>query len=244
MLYAYKKATDNNPSPGHTIPQYLRLLPATISIIGFSIIASVIWPIVSYNLSSFSFLKSEELISPLRYDTLASNGVSEPKIVSAIDYTRASNWFSNSQSVFTLSSETKVNFYTISIPSLDIFNAKVSLTDDNLSKHLIHYPQTALPGQKGSSVIFGHSTLPQFFNPQDYMSIFSTLPNIKHGDQITIKYDNINYLYQVVDLYEVKPSDTHVLLQDYNQTEMKLITCVPPGTKLKRLVVESKLIKR
>jgi len=241
MLYSYKKATLDNPSPGHKIPKQIRFLPTIISALGFALITSVIWPILGYHFSTFFNLSSKNLLSPLHYTSLADESSSKPTLLSNIDYTEAGNWFeTNSTPLF--DTNTSITEYKISIPSLKILSATVSLIDEDLSRHLIHYPQTALPGQKGSPVIFGHSTLPQFFNPEDYNTIFSNLPDIRIGDQVSVTYDSIKYLYQVVRIYEVKPTDIYVLRQDYNQSTLKLITCVPPGTKLKRLIVELELI--
>lgn len=243
MLYSYKKATPDNPSPGHKIPKQIRFLPTIVSAIGFALITSVVWPILGYHFSALFNLSSQNLLSPLHYTSLADGSNNGPIILSNVDYTEAGNWFeTNNTPIF--NTNTSITEYNISIPSLGILSAKVSLIDEDLSQHLVHYPQTALPGQKGSPVIFGHSTLPQFFNPQDYSTIFSNLPDIKIGDEININYDNIKYLYQVIRIYEVKPADVYVLRQDYNQSTLKLITCVPPGTKLKRLVVESNLVKK
>lgn len=245
MLYAYKKATSQIPFPGHTIPKHLRFLPTLISSVGLAIITFVIWPILSYHYFFTSFFLSNDLLSPLHYNSFAISSVQEPTVLLGIDYTKARNWFdTNNENVIFPSTLNNISSYLLSVPSLNIKQAEVGLKDENLSLHLVHYPQTALPGQKGSPVIFGHSTLPQFFDPQDYTSIFSTLPNIKQGEEIILIYEDIQYTYQVFKIYEVKPSDTHVLRQDYNQTGLKLITCVPPGTKLRRLVVESKLIKK
>lgn len=245
MLYAYKKATSQVPSPGHTIPKHLRFLPTLISSVGLAVITFVIWPILDYQYSFTSFFLSNNLLSPLHYNSFAISSVQEPTVLLGVDYTKARNWFdTNNENIIFPSIPNNISSYLLSIPSLNIEQAEVGMEDEDLSLHLVHYPQTALPGQKGSPVIFGHSTLPQFFDPHDYTSIFSTLPNIKQGEEIILTYDGIKYIYQVVRIYEVKPSDTYVLRQDYNQTSLKLITCVPPGTKLKRLVVESKLIKK
>lgn len=245
MLYAYKKATSQDPSPGHVIPRYLRILPTLISATGLAIITFVVWPMLSYRLSLTSLFSSNDLLSPSHYNSFANNLNQDPTVLSGIDYTKARNWFDTNEQSTPFSLVTSpVSSYQLSIPSLNIEQAEVGLEDEDLSLHLVHYPQTALPGQQGSPVIFGHSTLPQFFDPQNYTSIFSTLPNIKEGEEIIVTYNGVKYTYQVVKTYEVKPSDTYVLRQDYNQTGLKLITCVPPGTKLKRLVVESKLIKR
>ena len=75
------------------------------------------------------------------------------------------------------------------------------------------------------------------------MTIFSTLPNLKLGADIFVDYAGVKYTYRVSKMYEVKPNEFWVLKQDYNKKILKLITCVPPGTKLRRLVIEAELIK-
>jgi sortase A len=40
------------------------------------------------------------------------------------------------------------------------------------------------PGEYGNIVIFGHSTLPQLYNPKDYKTIFTYLPSLEKKDHI------------------------------------------------------------
>lgn len=269
MLYSYQKATSETPSPGKVIPRYLRMLPTLVSSLGLGMVASVVWPMASYNLS----LKMNEgggqnnLLSPIIYESFASennsNFENEPTLIADIDYTKASNWFTFSpvdsgskpfsgQSQFidlngqpTVLTERPVSQeqYNLAIPSLGIKEAIVKANTDDLTKSLIQYRQTAYPGEAGAPVIFGHSTLPQFFNPKNYLTIFSTLPNLKIGADIFVDYAGVKYTYRVSKMYEVKPNEFWVLKQDYSNKTLKLITCVPPGTKLRRLVVEAELIK-
>jgi len=110
-----------------------------------------------------------------------------------------------------------------------------------LKKSLIQYPQTALPGQLGNAVVFGHSVLPQFFNPKSYLTIFATLYKLEEGDEIYVKYGSIEYKYVINKMFEVKPTDLSVLDQRFNQRSLTLITCSPPGTYLRRLVIQSVL---
>lgn len=268
MLYSYQKATREIPSPGKIIPRYLRILPTLVSSLGLGLVASVVWPIASYNLS----LRMKDdgnrnnLLSPIIYESFANENataVNEPTLIADVDYTKASNWFAfsstdatsgslpgqsqfidlNGQPSLITQKLTKETDYQLAIPSLGIKDAIVKANSDDLTKSLIQYQQTAFPGEPGAPVIFGHSTLPQFFNPNSYLTIFSTLPTVKIGDDIFVDYAGVKYTYRVNNMYEVKPSDFWVLKQDYTKKILKLITCVPPGTKLRRLVVEAELIK-
>jgi sortase A len=210
-----------------------RVLALIMGIAGLSILIATIYPIASYEALSRS--KFPSLLSPLvEKDTTK---------LEDYDYTKASNWFVGGaeKADFELS---KVSYYNISIPKLRIDNAVVAIGGDDLSKHLIQYPGTALPGKRGNAVIFGHSILPRFYNPKDYMSIFSLLPTLEKGDQITIYYDSVEYLYRVEDMFEVSPTDIQVLEQNSSDSYLTLVTCTPPGDprKLKRLIVRAKIV--
>jgi sortase A len=136
---------------------------------------------------------------------------------------------------------TPVNTYTLSIPKLKIENALVTISGDDLGDSLVHYGGTALPGQYGNAVVFGHSTLPQFYSPTNYKTIFSLLPTLKAGDDISVTYDGVTYTYTVVELLVLDPTDLSVLEQRFDDSYLTLVTCVPPGTTWKRLNVLAKL---
>jgi sortase A len=163
------------------------------------------------------------------------------------DYTQLSNWFvdegsNTSAKGSDILKSGSLTSYKLSIPSLKIDDAVVEVGSMDLKKSLIQYPQTALPGQLGNSVIFGHSVLPQFFNPKSYLTIFSTLYRLKQGDDIAINFDGIQYKYRIEEMYEVVPTDLSVLEQRFDGKYLTLITCSPPGTYLRRLVVKAKIV--
>jgi len=213
----------------------LKICGVVMGISGFVIIFSTLYPILSY-----------EWESAQKYPTLISPLVDEEKAAfkfSKTDYTKASNWFSGDGSDTDFSNN-EVLFFTISIPKLGIDNASVAIGGENLSDNLIQYPGTALPGKIGNAVIFGHSILPQYFDPSNYLSIFSTLPELAEGDSVYANFDGIMYKYNVEDMFEVTPKDIQILEQDISNSYLTLVTCTPPGHPLKpkRLIVRAKLI--
>jgi LPXTG-site transpeptidase (sortase) family protein len=137
----------------------------------------------------------------------------------------------------------EIGYYTLTIPKLGIRQATVAIGGEDLADSLIQFPGTALPGKAGNSVVFGHSVLPAFYNPEVYLSIFSTLPTLKKNDKIYLDYDGIRYEYVVSNSYEVMPTNLEVLSQNKTQPTLSLITCVPPGDprRPRRLVVEATL---
>jgi len=219
----------------------------------FSLIVGVLllfwsfYPILSFEIYSRLFLKKNLKTPVPNLDSPAS--LSEASTILGVfnifsnnlrDYTKASLWFpsvSQTGSMSTLS----VKEYTLSIPRLNIKDAKVVVGGEDLSKSLIHYLPRSLPGEYGNVAIFGHSTLPQLYSPKDYKSIFTYLSSLETGDVIRVKIGDLKYEYQVYDMFVVDPDEISVLEQQKNGSFLTLITCVPPGTYLKRLVIKAKL---
>lgn len=201
---------------------------------GITIIFSTIYPILSYEWEAEQ--KYPILISPLVEKKTGDFKFSQK------DYTKLNNWFNESEEEHFVTQ--KVKYFTISIPKLKIENATVSIGGNELSSSLIQYPGTALPGKIGNAVIFGHSILPQYFDPENYLSIFSTLFQLDEGDDILVSYDGITYYYKVENMFEVKPTDIQILEQSRSESYLSLVTCSPPGHPLKprRLIVRAKLI--
>lgn len=98
---------------------------------------------------------------------------------------------------------------------------------------------TAKPGENGNIFIVGHSSN-YLWAKGDYKHVFALLPQVTNGDLITITYHNTPYVYRVSDIKTVNPDDTSVLKSD--SAQLSLMTCVPLGTNLKRLVVIAKPI--
>lgn len=204
-------------------------ITSLVSIVaGFGIAIFTIYPLVSYELTQRSQFPT--FLSPVPEEDLSQ------------DFTKASTWFLGGANQESFESS-GVSFYTISIPELKIENAAVALGGEDLSLSLIQYPGTSLPGKRGNAVVFGHSVLPQFFNAKDYMTIFSTLPTIKKGNEVFINYDGIVYKYIVNEMFEVQPTDLQILEQNTDDSFITLVTCVPPGHPLrpKRLIVRAKI---
>lgn len=202
---------------------------------GLIILIASVWPIVEYQLTKARSYAT--LLSPLSIQSKLDSSLQSN------DLTKASNWFPEASKNKNFDSS-KVLFYSISIPKLKIENAVVSIGGEDLSKSLIQYPGTALPGRNGNAVIFGHSILPIFYNPKNYMAIFSTIPTLKKGDEIFVNFDGISYIYEVEELFEIFPTDIQILQQDTTDSFLTLVTCVPPGDprNLKRLIVRARVV--
>ncbi len=112
-----------------------------------------------------------------------------------------------------------------------------SALETALESGVVHYPTTSLPGQKGNAAIFGHSSN-NIFNKGKYKFAFVLLHTLVEGDTFYLTYNSKVYAYKVISRTVVDPSEVGVLGPVSGQTATAtLITCDPPGTSLRRLVV-------
>ena len=230
MHYLYLKKQTHRSTPWIT-----KFLPTIFVICGLLLIGSASLPIFFYKISHSP--QFQPLVNPLASEK-------ETKAVlgdNSLDLTRPANWFA--QSLNLPPRPSKITHYSLSIPKLKIEDAIVQIGGDDLKKTLVQYEGTAHPGQFGNTVIFGHSVLPQFFNPKNYLTIFSTLPTLKKKDEILIDFDGVSYRYLIFDMVEVEPTDISVLEQHYDDYYLTLVTCVPPGTYFRRLAVKARLTR-
>lgn len=224
-------------------PKVRRPVSKTISFslmgLGAAVLVWVMWPILSFSLMSGNLAPT---VTPIvSSNTAAPIAYAAGSVLGGTDASSNPNaWFPTSPQKKVV---TPVNTYAISIPKLKILNALVTVAGDDLDTSLVHYGGTALPGEYGTTVIFGHSTLVQLYNPKDYRTIFSLLPTMKIGDEIDITYDGISYQYKVFDMTVTDPADLSALEQTFDDSYLTLITCVPPGTIWERFHVKAKLVR-
>lgn len=122
------------------------------------------------------------------------------------------------------------------IKDVDPFNDKEY--QSALSRGVAHAKGTALPGQPGNIFLFSHSSA-DFLNATKYNSIFYLLTKLEKDDSINLFYDGKEYVYQVRSKKIVEANALHYLTDGSQKETLTLMTCWPPGTSLKRLVVQA-----
>lgn len=103
------------------------------------------------------------------------------------------------------------------------------------------------PGQyfdikEGNLAIYGHSSTLKWNSK--YPTIFASLDKLAIGDEIALYYDdNRQVRYLVTKEPEVIPANKSEVVQpDQGQGMITLITCWPPGTLLKRMIVRGMMV--
>lgn len=118
----------------------------------------------------------------------------------------------------------------------DVNTINEAAVEQGLNNGVVHYADTALPGQDGNVIIFGHSS-GNIFNQGNYKFVFSLLRALNNGDTFYLQKDGKRYVYQVYKKEIVKPTDVSVLGLADKPATATLITCDPPGLSTNRLVV-------
>lgn len=139
--------------------------------------------------------------------------------------------------------EAKLTIPKIGVEATIIFVESTNPSDflQPLKNGVAHYP-SALPGQKGASIILGHSAPPGWLG-SFYDGVFSKLKELEQGDRILVSLNGGVYVYTVTDKAflnrgqgippEVMGSDRPALL---------LLSCWPPGINNKRIMIQAEIV--
>lgn len=109
--------------------------------------------------------------------------------------------------------------------------------DTALGDGLVHLAGTPLPGENGYTVIFGHSSALPWVKG-NYKDVFAPIIEAQIGQEVLLTYGGVSYKYRVTNTYEVKPTDLGILQSLEGEQGIRLVTCTPIGTSLRRFVVE------
>ncbi len=121
----------------------------------------------------------------------------------------------------------------------DVTSLEEKYIDSKLKEGVVHYPipgANAMPGQIGNSVILGHSSN-DVFDDGKYKFIFVQLERLQTGDMFYLHYNSTRYTYKITEKKIIDPTEVSQLVIDNGKPMATLVTCTPPGTALKRLLV-------
>lgn len=137
----------------------------------------------------------------------------------------------------------------IEIPSLGLKaplvfskNSSQNEMQKSLKMGVVHYPESVLPGEKGASIILGHSAPPNW--PKiNYDWVFNDLYKLKTDDLIYVYFNHHQYVFKIREKFfllkgeEISTQD----LTDNGKSYILLLSCWPPGKDLKRIAVKAEL---
>ena len=187
----------------------------------FALTAGLIYLAVSYNEVAVAQVK--QYLSP-------GSNLSTPVIVDPTSEVKVTN-------------EPRIIIPKINVDVPVVYDVKTydeQSIQNGLERGVVHYGNTAVPGQTGNNVIVGHSSN-NFFNSGKYKFAFVLLGRLEVGDTFILHYKGQRYIYKVSVKRIIEPNDFS-LIQPTDVPTATLITCTPPGTSWQRLVIQGEQI--
>ena len=122
------------------------------------------------------------------------------------------------------------------IPALGVSEYVVEGTDtDSLRKGPGHYPDTPLPGERGTSAIAGHRTT--------YGAPFRKLDQLHHGQRIVVEVPYGTYVYRV-ERTQVVDDSALWITRRVGHDRLVLSACHPLYSAAQRIVAFARLVDR
>ena len=128
----------------------------------------------------------------------------------------------------------KINANAKVIANVDPFDSQIY--QRALTKGVAHAKGTSTPDKPGNTFIFAHSA-GNWYQANQYNAVFYLLNKLTKGDEVDIYYQSHKYTYNVKEVKTVSNNQLNYLSSSPGQNQLTLMTCWPPGTTLKRLVV-------
>jgi sortase A len=124
----------------------------------------------------------------------------------------------------------------ITIPAIHVSEYVVEGTDTaSLRKGPGHYPDTPMPGDRGTTAIAGHRTT--------YGAPFRHIDDLKKGDRITLDLPYGRFVYHVEKLKIVDDQDLSVLKR-VGYDRLVLSACHPLYSAAQRIIAFSRLVRK
>lgn len=119
-------------------------------------------------------------------------------------------------------------------------STNVHALDNALLKGAVRYPTTALLGEEGTMLVFGHSSrLPVIYN-QAYKA-FNNIQNLEKGDVVSVYSETAEYRYKVTGVRVADAEEDVVELQTTGKS-LVLVTCDNFTSKTSRFVVTAEFV--
>lgn len=120
-------------------------------------------------------------------------------------------------------------------------SADIASLDRALLKSSVRYPGSALLGEEGNVLLFGHSSyLRTTLNPA--YKAFNDIQKLKTGETITVYSATMAYEYRVSSVKFVKVDDGVIDLTKNGTRRLTLVTCNSFADKSDRFVVEAEFV--
>ena len=125
-------------------------------------------------------------------------------------------------------------------PIVNPTSKDIAILDKALLSGAVRYPSTALLGQEGTMLLFGHSSYLPLVQNRNY-KIFNEVQKLEKGSIISVYAGTREYRYRVVRQEVAKATADRIDLEQ-NGRFLKLVTCNSFGAKEDRFVVTAEFV--
>jgi LPXTG-site transpeptidase (sortase) family protein len=146
--------------------------------------------------------------------------------------------------------------FTITIPSLDLYDLKTTanvdssveeIYDNYLTDGLAHFQGTSLPLSDFNSqniVVYGHSAAGDYYQrTKDPAAAFTLLNKLRYGSEIYVNFEGKEYKYKFIKGKTVDKDDLSILQGQKGQKLLTLFTCFPAGNREGRYIATARLVE-
>jgi len=133
--------------------------------------------------------------------------------------------------------ENKIEIPKIEVLAPIVFAKNEKEISSQLKKGVVLFPGSAFPGEKGATIILGHSAPPHWPKIM-YDWVFTKLQNLQEGDEIFVYFNGKRYKYKVKEKIILKKGQ-EIPWKNDSQNFLVLISCWPPGKDIKRMTVKA-----
>ena len=108
-----------------------------------------------------------------------------------------------------------------------------------LNRGVVHFPESVLPGERGQTIILGHSAPPNWPKIK-YDWVFTRISELTEGDEIFVYFNQRKYSFLVSGKFFLDRGEEAPKLLTNSDNVLVLISCWPPGKDLRRIAVVAK----
>lgn len=189
--------------------------------------------------AKISFDEPSKIKIPMKFESPGASFQASASVSQAFSAPQSTQ-SQNRTAVFQSENYILIPKINVKAPLIFAFGTGQKELNQALNQGVVVYPGSAQPGATGELFITGHSST-YIWNKTSYGQIFSLLDKLEAGDIVSVFYQGQQYDYRLTSKEILSPANTKIL--ETRSSSLALMTCWPPGTTLKRLVVRGELIK-
>lgn len=135
-----------------------------------------------------------------------------------------------------------ISSVSIDSPIVTAESTDLKVLDEALKRGVVHYPKSAMLGEEGNVLLFGHSSRLNNIRNVAYKAL-TGIEGVEIGDIITVRSEDYIYKYKVKGVKLVYSGDELISLKTDGKI-LTISTCNTLGAKEERIIVTADFIDK